>query len=79
VVAPAGLFLVSFAAELTARSFAGLHGRHIRADQELLAMSVSEARSPRRGVYTGLVDVQTPWLAQTGGASIRSNADPGVN
>ncbi len=42
--AAAGLFLVSFADEvLTARSFAGRHGQHIRADQELLAMSAANA------------------------------------
>jgi high affinity sulfate transporter 1 len=34
-----GIFLVSFADEiLTARSFAGKHGQHIRVDQELTAM-----------------------------------------
>ena len=46
VLAPAaaGLFLVSFADEvLTARSFAGRHGQHIRADQELLAMGAANA------------------------------------
>jgi sulfate permease, SulP family len=42
--AAAGLFLVSFADEvLTARSFAGRHGQHIRADQELLAMGAANA------------------------------------
>ena len=42
--AAAGLFLVSFADEvLTARSFAGRHDQHIRADQELLAMGAANA------------------------------------
>jgi sulfate permease, SulP family len=42
--AAAGLFLVSFADEvLTARSFAGRHGQHIRVDQELLAMGAANA------------------------------------
>jgi SulP family sulfate permease len=50
--AAAGLFLVSFADEvLTARSFAGRHGQHIRADQELLAMGVANAAA---GVTQGL-------------------------
>ena len=38
------MFLLSFADEvLTARSFAGRHGQHIRADQELLAMGAANA------------------------------------
>ena len=42
--AAAGIFLVSFADEiLTARSFAGKHGQHVRASQELLAMGVANA------------------------------------
>ena len=50
--AAAGLFLVSFADEvLTARSFAGRHGQHIRVEQELLAMSVASAAA---GVTQGL-------------------------
>jgi high affinity sulfate transporter 1 len=50
--AAAGLFLVAFADEmLTARSFAGRHGQHIRADQELLAMSAANAAA---GVTQGL-------------------------
>jgi len=50
--AAAGLFLVSFADEmLTARSFAGRHGQHIRADQELLAMSAASAAA---GVTQGM-------------------------
>jgi sulfate permease, SulP family len=50
--AAAGLFLVSFADEvLTARSFAGRHGQHIRVDQELLAMGVANAAA---GVTQGL-------------------------
>jgi SulP family sulfate permease len=50
--AAAGLFLVSFADEvLTARSFAGRHGQHIRVDQELLAMGVASAAA---GVTQGL-------------------------
>jgi SulP family sulfate permease len=37
-----GIFLVSFSDEiLTARSFAGKHGQHVRADQELAAMGVA--------------------------------------
>ena len=39
VPAALGIFIVSFADEiLTARSFAGKHGQHVRASQELLAM-----------------------------------------
>jgi sulfate permease, SulP family len=50
--AAAGLFLVSFADEvLTARSFAGRHGQHIRVDQELLAMGFANAAA---GVTQGL-------------------------
>jgi SulP family sulfate permease len=37
-----GIFFVTFADQiLTARSFAGKHGEHVRADQELLAMGVA--------------------------------------
>jgi sulfate permease, SulP family len=37
-----GIFLVSFADEiLTARSFAGKHGQHVRAEQEVLAMGAA--------------------------------------
>jgi sulfate permease, SulP family len=37
-----GIFLVSFADEiLTARSFAGKHGQHVRAEQELVAMGTA--------------------------------------
>jgi len=37
-----GIFFVSFADEiLTARSFAGKHGQHVRADQELFAMGLA--------------------------------------
>ena len=37
-----GIFLVSYSDEiLTARSFAGKHGQHVRADQELTAMGVA--------------------------------------
>ena len=50
--AAAGVFLVAFADEvLTARSFAGRHGDHIRADQELLAMGVANAAA---GISQGL-------------------------
>jgi len=39
-----GIFFVGFADQiLTARSFAGKHGQHIRADQELLAMGLANA------------------------------------
>jgi sulfate permease, SulP family len=39
-----GIFFVSFADEiLTARSFAGKHGQHVRASQELLAMGAANA------------------------------------
>lgn len=39
-----GIFLVSFADEiLTARSFAGRHGQHVRASQEMLAMGAADA------------------------------------
>ena len=44
VPAAVGIFLVSFADEiLTARSFAGKHGQHVRASQELLAMGAANA------------------------------------
>ncbi|MET0830631.1 MAG: sulfate permease [Microbacterium sp.] len=40
--AAAAIFFVSFADQiLTARSFAGKHGQHIRADQELFAMGIA--------------------------------------
>jgi SulP family sulfate permease len=40
--AAVGIFFVSFADEiLTARSFAGRHGQHVRADQELLATGLA--------------------------------------
>jgi sulfate permease, SulP family len=40
--AAVGIFLVSFADEiLTARSFAGKHGQHVRAGQEVLAMGAA--------------------------------------
>jgi sulfate permease, SulP family len=42
--AAAGIFLVSFADQiLTARSFAGKHGQHVRAQQEVLAMGAANA------------------------------------
>lgn len=42
--AAVGIFLVSFADEiLTARSFAGKHGQHVRAEQEVLAMGAANA------------------------------------
>jgi high affinity sulfate transporter 1 len=42
VPAAVGIFLVCFADEiLTARSFAGQHGQHVRASQELLAMGAA--------------------------------------
>jgi high affinity sulfate transporter 1 len=42
--AAAGIFLVTFADEiLTARAFAGRHNEHVRASQELLAMSAANA------------------------------------
>jgi sulfate permease, SulP family len=38
-----GIFFVSFSDEiLTARSFAGRHGQHVRVDQELVAMGVAD-------------------------------------
>ena len=44
VPAAVGIFVVSFADEiLTARSFAGKHGQHVRASQELLAMGAANA------------------------------------
>jgi SulP family sulfate permease len=40
--AAVGIFLVGYADQiLTARSFAGRHGQHVRADQELLAMGLA--------------------------------------
>jgi SulP family sulfate permease len=42
LAAAVGIFLVSFADEiLTARSFAGKHGQHVRAEQEVLAMGAA--------------------------------------
>jgi sulfate permease, SulP family len=42
--AAVGIFLVSFADEiLTARSFAGKHDQHVRAEQEVLAMGAANA------------------------------------
>jgi sulfate permease, SulP family len=42
--AAVGIFLVSFADEiLTARSFAGKHNQHVRAEQEVLAMGAANA------------------------------------
>jgi high affinity sulfate transporter 1 len=42
LTAAIGIFLVSFADEiLTARSFAGKHGQHVRAEQEVLAMGAA--------------------------------------
>jgi sulfate permease, SulP family len=50
--AAAGIFLVSFADEiLTARSFAGKHGQHVRAEQEVLAMGAANAAA---GLTQGL-------------------------
>ena len=52
-LAPAalGIFFVSFSDEiLTARSFAGHHGQHVRADTELAAMG---AASPAAGITQG--------------------------
>jgi SulP family sulfate permease len=50
--AAVGIFLVCFADEvLTARSFAGRHGQHVRADQELLAMGGAQAAA---GLTQGL-------------------------
>jgi sulfate permease, SulP family len=44
VPAAIGLFLVSFADEiLTARSYAGRHGQHVKPSQELLAMGAADA------------------------------------
>ncbi len=42
LTAAVGIFLVSFADEiLTARSFAGKHGQHVRAEQEVFAMGAA--------------------------------------
>ena len=42
LTAAVGVFLVTFADEiLTARSFAGQHGQHVRAEQEVLAMGAA--------------------------------------
>jgi SulP family sulfate permease len=52
VPAAIGIFLVCFADEvLTARSFAGRHDQHVRADQELLAMGGAQAAA---GLTQGL-------------------------
>jgi SulP family sulfate permease len=50
--AAVGIFLVSFADEiLTARSFAGKHGQHVRAEQEVLAMGAANVAA---GLTQGL-------------------------
>jgi high affinity sulfate transporter 1 len=52
VIPAAGIFLVCYADEvLSARSFAGQHGQHIRARQELLAMGVVQAGSGMTGAF----------------------------
>jgi len=52
VPAAVGIFLVCFAdGILTARSFAGRHGQHVRVDQELIAMGAAQATA---GVTGGL-------------------------
>ena len=67
-----GIF-VSFADEiLTARSFAGRHGRHVRAGPELVAMG----RRPLDRVYAGLSD-RGEWFPDDGQRLAR-RADAGV-
>ena len=52
VPAAIGIFLVCFADEiLTARSFAGKHGQHVRVDQELVSMGAAQAAA---GLTQGL-------------------------
>ena len=68
VPAALGIFLVSFAdGILTARSFAGKHNQHIRADQELLAFSgISAAAGLTQGFPLGASGSRTTVNDQMG-------------
>ena len=58
-----GIFLVTYAdLILTARSFAGRHGQHVRASQEMLAFAASNAAA---GISQGFSD-RRQWLAHGG-------------
>jgi SulP family sulfate permease len=64
-----GIFLVGFADQiLTARSFAGRHGQHVRADQELLAMGLANvAAGITQSFPIGASGSRTAVNDQTGG------------
>jgi SulP family sulfate permease len=64
-----GIFFVGFADEiLTARSFAGKHGQHVRADQELLAMGLANiAAGISQSFSIGASGSRTAVNDQTGG------------
>jgi sulfate permease, SulP family len=64
-----GILLVSFSDEiLTARSFAGRHGQHVRADQELLAMGLANAAAGcTQSFCVGASGSRTAVNEQTGG------------
>jgi sulfate permease, SulP family len=64
-----GIFFVSFADEiLTARSFAGKHGQHVRADQELFAMGLANiAAGFTQSFSIGASGSRTAVNDQTGG------------
>lgn len=68
VPAAIGIFLVSFAdGILTARSFAGKHGQHVRANQELLAFSgLSAAAGVTQGFPLGASGSRTAVNDQMG-------------
>lgn len=68
VPAAIGIFLVCFAdGILTARSFAGKHGQHVRADQELLAFSgLSAAAGVTQGFPLGASGSRTAVNDQMG-------------
>jgi SulP family sulfate permease len=67
--AAVGIFVVSFADQiLTARSFAGKHGEHVRADQELLAMGLANAAAGiTRSFSVGASGSRTAVNDQSGG------------
>jgi len=64
-----GIFFVAFADQiLTARSFAGKHGQHVRADQELLAMGMANiAAGITQSFSVGASGSRTAVNDQTGG------------
>ena len=67
--AAVGIFFVGFADQiLTARSFAGKHGQHVRADQELLAMGIASiAAGVTQSFAIGASGSRTAVNDETGG------------